>query len=348
MTGTKNLHRFILFTTICTFVLLIAGGLVTSTSSGLSVPDWPTTYGRFMFSYPLDQMVGGILYEHTHRMIASIVGFLTVIAAFWTWRREERKWVRILGLAALGAILLQGLLGGLTVLFLLPTTISASHATLAQTFFMIMVILSVVTSSWWKTAPAPLETPGGVRLRALTLWTTAAIYVQLILGAVMRHMDAGLAVPTIPLAYGQLFPSLSPAALDQYSRYLIDSNLRLAADGTLTAGQIVIHLLHRYWAVIVALSVGASVFASLRRRGQFRQGVGVAVLLFVLLLIQVALGILTVLSGKGVEITTAHVATGAALLGTSLLLHLHARRRYAVGAADPAIDLRPAVGKALS
>ncbi len=345
MTGYANLHRFILFTTGATFLLLVAGGLVTSTQSGLSVPDWPTTYGHFMFSYPVDQMVGGIFYEHSLRMIASVVGFLTVILALWLWRREERKWVRVLGFSALGLVVMQGLLGGLTVLFLLPAWISVSHATMAQTFFSVLVSLSLVTSRWWHNetvAPAPSADRTAVRLAGFTV---IAIYLQLILGAIMRHTDAGLAVPDLPLAYGQLFPSLDPAALARYNQQLIDMNLRLAADGAITPAQIVAHMAHRLWALVVAAGTVATAVAFYRRRHvASRFGVLAAALLAVLVL-QVTLGVLTVLSAKAVEITTAHVATGAALLATALLSALHAARLYGLRAAGkraPVITMREA------
>src|SRR3954471_12910761 len=109
-------HRYATLVAACTVLLIAAGGMVTSTGSGLSVPDWPTTYGQNMFTCPLGRGVGGIRYEHSHRLIASTVGFLTVIVALWTWRVEPRAWVRRLGFAALGAVLLPGVLGGVTVL----------------------------------------------------------------------------------------------------------------------------------------------------------------------------------------------------------------------------------------
>jgi cytochrome c oxidase assembly protein subunit 15 len=330
LTGYANLHRFILLTTGATFLLLVAGGLVTSTQSGLSVPDWPTTYGHFMFSYPFDQMVGGIFYEHSHRMIASVVGFLTVIVALWLWKREDRRWVRNLGLAALGLVVVQGLLGGLTVLFLLPAWISVSHATMAQTFFCVMVSLSLITAKWWRletTTPAPSADRTAVRWAVVT---AIAIYLQLILGAIMRHTDAGLAVPDLPLAYGQLFPSLGADALARYNQQLIDLNLRLAADGAITAQQIVAHMAHRLWALVVAGGTIATAAALLRRRhlsGRF--GI-LAVMLLAILAAQITLGVLTVLSAKAVDITTAHVATGAALLAAALLSALHAARVFGI------------------
>src|SRR3954464_13629346 len=111
------LHRYAKVVCASTVILIVAGGLVTSTGSGLSVPDWPTSYGWNMFTFPMRHMVGGIFYEHGHRLIASTVGFLTIIRAAWTWRVEPRRWVRMLGLSALGAVILQGVLGGITVLF---------------------------------------------------------------------------------------------------------------------------------------------------------------------------------------------------------------------------------------
>jgi cytochrome c oxidase assembly protein subunit 15 len=148
------LHRYAKFVSASTVLLIVAGGLVTSTESGLSVPDWPTSYGWNMFTFPLKHMVGGIFYEHGHRLIASSVGFFTIILAFWLWRAESRKWMRALGFAALGAVILQGVLGGITVLFFLPTSISTAHAGLAQIFFCLTIAISLFTSRGWRTAPA--------------------------------------------------------------------------------------------------------------------------------------------------------------------------------------------------
>ena len=190
------LHRYITFVVVSTVLLIAAGGMVTSTDSGLAVPDWPNTYGHFMFSFPLEKMVGGILYEHGHRMIASTVGFLTIILAVWTWRVDPRRWVRRLALLALGAVILQGLLGGLTVLFLLPAPISVGHAALAQIFFCLTLSLAVFTSRGWRTATAAVDDP---TLRTVATTTTALVYVQILLGATMRHTEAGLAIPDFPL-----------------------------------------------------------------------------------------------------------------------------------------------------
>ena len=135
------LHRFAVLLAISTLFLVIAGASVTSNQAGLSVPDWPLSYGQVM-----PEMKGGVFYEHGHRMIASAVGFLTVIFAMWLWRAEPRAWVRRLGLVAVAGVILQGVLGGLTVLYLLPKAVSISHACLAQLFFSTTVALALFTS----------------------------------------------------------------------------------------------------------------------------------------------------------------------------------------------------------
>src|SRR3982750_1956550 len=172
------LHRFARLVTAFTVLLIAAGGMVTSTGSGLSVPDWPTSYGWSMFSFPTSKWVGGIRYEHSHRLIASTVGFLTIILAIWTWRLEPRRWVRKLGFAALGAVILQGVLGGITVLLFLPPAVSIGHAALAQFFFCLTITLAVVTSPAWKNAVQPVEDP---ILRRVAAVTTALVYAQIII-----------------------------------------------------------------------------------------------------------------------------------------------------------------------
>ncbi len=155
-----------------TAVLIFAGGLVTSTGSGLSVPDWPNTYGWFMFAFPMSKMVGGIFYEHAHRLIASTVGFLIVVLAVWLGRAEPRPWVRRLGYLALGAVIIQGILGGITVLWYLPDAISIAHASLAQIVFCLTVTIALATSTGWQRAYAK-QNGEGVRRRRKRLRTTA-------------------------------------------------------------------------------------------------------------------------------------------------------------------------------
>src|SRR5499427_9687590 len=174
------LHRYAKLVAACTVLLIAAGASVTSTDSGLSVPDWPTTYGRNMFLFPLSKMVGGIRYEHTHRLIASTVGFMTIILAAWTWRVDSRRWVRWLGVACLGAVILQGVLGGITVLFFLPPAVSIGHAGLAQVFLCLTVTLALVTSPGWRAASAGGDDP---MLRRIATLATVLVYTQILIGA---------------------------------------------------------------------------------------------------------------------------------------------------------------------
>ena len=181
----RGLHRFAIFTSCCTLVLIVAGALVTSNDAGLSVPDWPTSYGSI---YKIPHMVGGIVYEHSHRMVAEFVGLLTIILAVWTWRVEKRRWLRLLGVAALGTVIVQGILGGMTVLFFLPAPISSAHAAVAQTFFCIAVAIAVFTGQRWvEEHPRTELDQRRPALFTLTVLSIFVLYVQLILGAMFRH-----------------------------------------------------------------------------------------------------------------------------------------------------------------
>jgi len=181
----RGLHRFAVVLACWTFLLIIAGALVTSNDAGLSVPDWPTSFGSL---YKIPKLVGGVKFEHTHRMIAQGAGLLTIILAIWTWRSEKRRWMRILGWAALGTVILQGILGGLTVLYYLPPAVSSAHAALAQTFFCIAVAMAIFTGrKWVEEEPKAEFDYRRPSLFTLTLLSIFVLYVQLILGAMFRH-----------------------------------------------------------------------------------------------------------------------------------------------------------------
>jgi len=168
-----------------TFLLIIAGALVTSNDAGLSVPDWPTSFGSW---YKIPKLVGGVQFEHTHRMIAQGAGLLTIVLVIWTWRVEKRRWLRYLALAALGTVIAQGILGGLTVLFYLPPAISSAHAALAQTFFCVAVIIALFTGQRWiEEQPRVEYDQRRPSLFTLTLLSIFVLYVQLLLGAMFRH-----------------------------------------------------------------------------------------------------------------------------------------------------------------
>ena len=298
-------HRFTLLLAGATVVLLAAGGLVTSTGSGLAVPDWPLSFGQV---FP--PMVGGVLFEHGHRMVAATVGMLTLVAAFWYARRETRRSVRALAYAALGAVVVQGLLGGLTVLLRLPTSVSVLHACLAQAFFCLVVLLAHVTSPRVLTRPpAPLQ-ERGVPLRWLAGAAAGLVYAQLVLGAVMRHTGAGLAIPDVPLAFGRLVPPFLSA-------------------------EIAVHFAHRVTALVIALLVSIVAARSGRHadRGDLTSPARLAL---VLVVVQILLGAASVVTRLAVIPTTLHVVTGALLLATLLTVALRAggTGRDRVGAAQ--------------
>ncbi len=313
----RRLHRFACILAGCTLLLIAAGGMVTSTGSGLSVPDWPTTYGYNMFTFPLGKWVGGIFYEHGHRLIASTVGFLTIILAVWVQRADDRRWMRVLGWSALGVVIAQGALGGLTVIFLLPTWISVFHACLAQMFFCMIVSIAVFTGRTWIESRQAAPMRSDTRIRAVTMTLTAVVFIQLFLGALMRHTQSGLAVPDFPLAYGRALPGLTTDDVAQYNHqraftYFLPE---------VTRGQIVVHLLHRGWALMVT-GMAIAVFVLVRRRPSAVALGRPALLVVALVAVQIGIGAWTVLSGRVPWIATLHVATGALLLGVSWMTAL--------------------------
>ena len=190
------IHRFSLLTAGATFVLVVAGGLVTSTGSGLAVPDWPTTFGHNMFLYPWSKMVGGILIEHGHRLIGAGVGLLTLAVAVWLWIADPRGWLRWLGVIALGAVIVQGILGGLRVV-LVERTLAIVHAALAQAFFALTVSVAFFTSDEGREGPPQALLPDAVPLMRLALLTMGGIYLQSMIGAVLRHTGGGLSAHLI-------------------------------------------------------------------------------------------------------------------------------------------------------
>lgn len=178
-------HRVAVFIAFLTFVVIVAGALVTSEDAGLSVPDWPTSYGHIL---RLPPWVGGIVYEHSHRMIASVTGILTIVIAFWTLFADRRRWMKYLGFAALATIVIQGVLGGITVLNFLPPAVSTAHSAVGQTFFCIAVLIAVFTGrKWVEEALAPFADNGHPKVLVLCLYTIAILYLQLVLGGMFRH-----------------------------------------------------------------------------------------------------------------------------------------------------------------
>jgi cytochrome c oxidase assembly protein subunit 15 len=292
-------HRFTVLAAGCVFLLIIAGALVTSNDAGLSVPDWPTSFGSI---YRIPPLVGGVRFEHGHRMLAEAIGLLTIGLAVWTQRVDRRRWIRVLAWCALGTVIAQGILGGLTVLLYLPPAISTAHATLAQTFFCIMVGIAFFTSRSWVQAPeAVVRLDERPRLTSLAMLTVAAVWLQLIMGAAFRH-----------------------------------SGIRL--------------LPHLVGAAVVFCMVSWLGLATLKRHRTVPQLVQPAIALLVLLAVQISLGlaayITRVILSQGasaplasmVASTVAHVACGALVLVTSVILAVQIHRHVEEPAFVPWVE----------
>ncbi len=299
-------HTFAVCLACATFLLLIAGALVTSNDAGLSVPDWPTSFGSL---YKIPHLVGGVRYEHTHRMIAQFIGLLTIIFAVWTWRADRRRWMKYLAGAALLMVIAQGVLGGITVLYYLPPYVSSAHAALAQTFFCTAIAMAIFTSRGWTNAGADafVRSPSAgsaeksdtmrPRLFTLALLSIAILYVQLFLGAMFRHHGMGW----LP------------------------------------------HVLN---APVVASILTWTAVAALLRYPKIAPIRGPAIAMLSLLIVQLGLGFLAFLTrvewGKDaaqpelpmVVSTVAHVAAGALLLGTAVVLAIQVWRYVPATAKD--------------
>ena len=276
-----------------TLVLIVLGALVTSKDAGLSVPDWPTSFGSL---YKIPPMVGGVKYEHGHRMFAEFIGLLIIVMAVWTQRVERRKWMKVLGWIALAAVIGQGILGGLTVLFYLPWAISTAHATLAQTIFCVVTAMALFTSKSWLQDSEPIVEQGlAPSTPALTAIAAVCVWVQLILGAAFRHTGI------------KLLPHLIGACV-------------------VTAVLC--------WTVVRVLTRYAGV-SQLRRPAQLILG---------LLMVQLGLGFASYLARlewtlnapqptTGIVISTvAHVAGGALVLATSVILAIQTWRVISIHA----------------
>jgi cytochrome c oxidase assembly protein subunit 15 len=279
------------FLAVCTLLLIVAGALVTSNDAGLSVPDWPTSFGSL---YKIPPMVGGVKYEHGHRMFAELVGLLIIVMAVWTQRVEQRKWMKVLGWVALAAVVGQGVLGGLTVLFYLPWAISAAHATLAQTIFCVVTAMALFTSKGWLQDSEPIVehglTPG---TPALTAITAACVWVQLILGAAFRHSGMKL----LPHLIGACVVTamLCWTVVRVLSRYGNVAQLRKPAQTVLA---------------LLMIQLGLGFFAYLTRIQWDKDAVQPVT--------------------EMVISTVSHVAGGALVLATSVILAIQTRRMITV------------------
>lgn len=301
-----GLNRFAILVACATFFLIIAGALVTSNDAGLATSDWPLSNGEF-----LPPMVGNMFYEHGHRMIATTVGLLTLALAVYVRLKEKRLWIWRLTLFAVIAVCLQGLLGGLTVKWNLPQPVSTAHATLAQLFFCATVSLAVFTSRSWTEARTLPEEHGVLPLRYLCTAALATIFLQLILGATLRHS----------------------ADWDHH----LPVHLVLA---------------HIGGAVAVTLALGGAAFTVLRRHKDEKFLTAPARFALGLLIVQLFLGVgayLTRLASPNepqplnpmISITVAHVACGALIFATTIVLTLRTYRVLPASEAAMELAARP-------
>jgi cytochrome c oxidase assembly protein subunit 15 len=329
------LHRLALLTAAATFPLIFMGGLVTSKQAGMSVPDWPNSYGYNMFLFPPRMWVGGIFYEHTHRLMGTVVGMLSIWLAILAWKRDSRRWVGRLAVGLLSAVIVQGTLGGLRVV-LLKLNLAIVHACLAQAVFCLAALVAVVTSRWWIEAPNLSDSAGGRKFIRIGVLAVAVIYAQLIVGAVMRHYEAGLAVTDMPLIYGKILPPTNAKELAEINQQRMRGGEQLGsietfridqATSRVTLAQIWIHVAHRVGALAVTLALLPLIVMVLRRH-RLAGLTTPAIVLIVLLLAQLTLGVLTVLLHKPADIASAHVAVGALTLMTTFVLTARACRLY--------------------
>ena len=341
------LNRFVWFTGVATLLLICSGGMVTSKGVGLAVPDWPTTFGYNMFLFPVSKWIGGIFFEHTHRLIASTVGFLTIILTIWLWLVEDRHWVRNLGLIALAGVILQGVLGGLRVT-MLRDEIGIFHACLAQAFLGLIVLIAITTTNFWRTLNRNLTVLNGqvskrlVAIKTMAIATTIAIYVQLALGATMRHQHRDLAILDFPTANGAWIPDTSAGTLAKINAWR-DAH----ALSDVSAFQIWLQMTHRLLAVLIGLAIILFAVRIWRLRKSSRAPIlsGLSILWIALVFCQLTLGAWTIWSNKAADVATAHVAVGAIMLsfGVSICAICWRIRQRTEGSTSGSRDLKGAV-----
>jgi cytochrome c oxidase assembly protein subunit 15 len=304
------LHRYACFCAGSILFLICIGGLVTSHEAGMSVPDWPTTYGYNMFYFPWQDWVGGIFFEHSHRLVASGVGVIMTILAIWMCF-QERIWLRWMALAVPIYVLLEGTLGGIRVVQA-KDWVGIIHGCLAQILFLSVSLIALFTSRWWIETSSKITPPRWTgRIGAITL----LIFAQLVVGATMRHEHAGLSIDDFPTAYGQAWPKTDARSVAAYNRVRIARN-----EMPTTPLYILMQMVHRVGAVLIASLILAATAAVWLTRGsapELRQWSAVWV---TLVCVQIALGAFTIWTNKAADIATAHVACGALTLMTGALL----------------------------
>ena len=316
------LFWFAVLNAVATFLLIGLGGLVTSHEAGMSVPDWPTSYGYNMFALPIKFWTGGAFFEHTHRLLASAVGFLTTVLAVWLWLKDPRKWMHWLGIAAFLGVIAQGILGGLRVKWQMAS-LGIFHGAVAQSFLVLVCAIALFTSRWWQKMETEKQIAVPRGLRSHVLYVTILIFVQLLIAATMRHQHAGLAIPDFPLAYGKIWPATTPEAIAGYNTQRVEMN----GENPITAFQVNLQMIHRLVALFILLGVAATPFSALKKLGGGDWLVKFAWFWTALIAVQIALGIATIETNKAADIATLHVMVGAISLLAGALWWLVAVRR---------------------
>jgi cytochrome c oxidase assembly protein subunit 15 len=262
-----------------------------------------------MFLFPVSKWVGGILFEHTHRLIASAVGLLTIILAIWLWRGESRQWVRNLGVLALAGVILQGILGGLRVT-MLKDEIGIFHACIAQAFLALLVVIALVTTRFWRSLwDVNINPKRFAPIKTLAFAITLPIYVQLALGATMRHQHRDLAILDFPTANGAWIPNTGATALAKINAW---RDARGLSD--VDAFQIWLQMAHRFLALLIAAAVIAFAFRVWRDASDIPSLKRLSFFWAALVACQITLGAWTIWSNKAADIATVHVAVGAVML----------------------------------
>lgn len=317
------LRRFSKLLCASTLLLIFMGGQVKSHDSGLSVPDWPSSFGQNMFLLHPRHWVGGAFYEHTHRLVAAVVGAMTLILSDWLARVEKRKWVRVVGYFALAAVVAQGVLGGLTVLLLLPASISIAHGVLAQSFLMLTIVLAYSQSKELARRERDERPPRTTDTARWAIFVTALVLVQLTVGAVVRHTESGLAIPDLLTNGGTVVPTFDERMLTWINAWRTEKSIENGADlPDVVISQVVIHFLHRVGGVAVLAAVLGFGIHILRTARDNKRLLRLWFAMDFVVSVQFALGVLTVWTLKTPLITSLHVATGAALLALCTLAML--------------------------
>jgi heme a synthase len=263
--------------------------------------------------FPPSKWVGGIFYEHTHRLWASVVGLMTTILALWLWFKDSRRWMKWVGVVAFLLVVAQGVLGGLRVV-LDRDNLGSIHGVVGQTFFVLMCSIALFTSNFWRTISEQKRNVSGA-LRTLFLVTTILIFCQLILGATMRGQHAGLSITTFPSAYGKIWPDTSPDAIARYNA----QRMEIIHANDITAFQVILQMVHRIFALAILICVIACAVQVWRLLGARDALAKHAFFWLGLIIVQIGLGVATILTNKAADVATAHLLVGALSLVTGAL-----------------------------